>query len=66
MNRSWDVFVRSSPNPFSPTLEEAMTSALTPAEVERFTAHLRPLVDSMQRVNRREYVYLWAAKPGQS
>jgi hypothetical protein len=63
-NRSWDVFVRSSPNPLAPTLEEAMAATLTLPEVERFTSHLRPLVDSMQVVNRGEYVYLWAVKHG--
>jgi ubiquinone/menaquinone biosynthesis C-methylase UbiE len=62
--RSWDVFVRSSPNPLAPTLEEAMAATLTPPEVERFTSHLRPLVDSMQLVSRGEYVYLWAVKHG--
>jgi ubiquinone/menaquinone biosynthesis C-methylase UbiE len=66
VHQSWDVFVRSAPNPLAPTLEEAMASALTPEEVERFTAHLRPLVDAMQLVHRGASVYLWAAKQGTS
>ena len=32
-------------NPKIPTLEEAMNEALKPEEIERFTAHLRPLVE---------------------
>lgn len=58
----WESFVRSSPNPLAPTLEEAMAAALTPEEAERFTAHLRPLVEAMRMVNRAEYIYLWAVK----
>jgi arsenite methyltransferase len=58
----WDAFVRSAPNPLSPTLEEAMAAAFTPEEAARFTAHLRLLVESMRVVRRAEYVYLWAVK----
>ncbi len=58
----WESFIRSSPNPLAPTLEEAMASTLTLEEAERFTAHLRPLVEAMRMVNRAEYVYLWAVK----
>jgi hypothetical protein len=61
---SWEVFVRAAPNPLSPTLAEAMASALSREEADRFTAHLRPLVESMQLVHRMEYAYLWAAKQG--
>jgi arsenite methyltransferase len=61
---SWHAFVRAAPNPLAPTLEEAMAMALTPAEAERFTAHLRPLVESAHVVHRLEHVYLWAGKHG--
>jgi ubiquinone/menaquinone biosynthesis C-methylase UbiE len=64
LNRSWDLFVRSAPNPLAPTLEEAMAAALMPAEAERFTAYLRPLVESAHFVRRMEHVYLWASKHG--
>ncbi len=60
----WDAFVRSAPSPLSPTLEEAMAAAFMPDEAERFTAHLRPLVESMHMVHRMEHVYLWAVKYG--
>lgn len=43
--RAWDGFVGSSGNPNIPTLAEAMEQALTPAERERLTAYLRPLVE---------------------
>jgi arsenite methyltransferase len=59
---TWEVFVKSSPNPLVPTLEEAMREALTPAEIEQFTAHLRPLVESRQDVYRLAVAYLWAVK----
>jgi ubiquinone/menaquinone biosynthesis C-methylase UbiE len=64
VNRSWGSFVRTSPNPLAPTLEEAMAAALMPAEAERFTAYLRPLVESAHFVHRMEHVYLWAGKHG--
>jgi arsenite methyltransferase len=41
----WETFLKSSGNPKIPTLEEAMNEALTPEEIERFTACLRPLVE---------------------
>lgn len=59
---TWEVFVKSSPNPLVPTLEEAMREALTPAEIDQFTAHLRPLVEDRQSVNRFALAYLWAVK----
>jgi ubiquinone/menaquinone biosynthesis C-methylase UbiE len=61
---SWEGFMRSAPNPLAPTLEEAMAAAFTPDEAERFTAYLRPLVESMQMARRMEHVYLWAMKRG--
>jgi arsenite methyltransferase len=60
----WEAFLRSSPNPLAPTLEEAMQEALTPAEAERFTNHLRPLVEQGQGTYRIAVVYLWAIKRG--
>jgi arsenite methyltransferase len=58
----WGTFVRSAPNPLSPTLEEAMTGALTPEEEVRFTTHLRPLVERAERTSRDAVAYLWAVK----
>jgi hypothetical protein len=39
-----------------------MEQALTPAEAERFTGHLRPLVEAGQGVRRSALSYLWATK----
>jgi SAM-dependent methyltransferase len=58
----WDVFIRSAGNPKIPTLEEAMNEALTPQETERFTAHLRPLVQNARRRTTSALAYLWAVK----
>jgi hypothetical protein len=39
-----------------------MAEALTPTETERFTAHLRPLVEAGQGERRFAVAYLWAVK----
>lgn len=61
---SWETFWRTAPNPKVPTLEEAVSQALTPGEAEQFEAHLRPLVESGQRAGpgRSAVAYLWAVK----
>src|SRR5215211_2039823 len=58
----WSAFLHTAGNPKIPTLAEAMQQALTPAETERFTAHLRPLVEARQGVHRAAMAYLWAVK----
>ena len=58
----WDSFVRRSGNPKIPTAGEAIAEALTPAEAQRFEAHLRPLVDRGERIQRHAFAYLWAVK----
>jgi len=58
----WHVLLRSAGNPKIPTLEEAMKEALTPEETERFTAHLRPLVENARRRGTSAVAYLWAVK----
>jgi len=58
----WDAFIHIAPNPKVPNLEEAMSQSLAPDETERFTAHLRPLVDSRQGTSRSALAYLWAVK----
>ena len=58
----WGVFLRSAGNPKIPTLEEAMNEALTWEEQERFTAHLRPLVENARRRGTSALAYLWAVK----
>lgn len=59
---AWEVWVRKSGNPRIPTREEAMRQALTPAEVEELTAHLRPLVEQGKGTTRTAVAYLWARK----
>lgn len=59
---SWEAFVASAGNPKIPTLEEAMAEALTPEEIERFTVHLRPLVEGARRRLPDAVAYLWAVK----
>jgi predicted RNA methylase len=60
--RRWESFLKSSPNPLVPTIEEAMQQALSADEIEQFTAYLRPLVEKNQRVERSSVAYLWAVK----
>lgn len=43
--RRWETFLDAAWNPNVPTLREAMEQVLTPAERERLTARLRPLVE---------------------
>jgi arsenite methyltransferase len=62
----WNVFLSSAGNPRIPTLEEAMDEALSPEEKERFTAHLRPLVENARRRGTSAHAYLWAVKDRRS
>lgn len=61
-DENWDRLLNTAGNPKIPTLAEAMQEALTPAETEAFTAHLRPLVEARRGVDRSEVAYLWAVK----
>jgi SAM-dependent methyltransferase len=58
----WETLLKSSGNPLNPTLGEALAQALSPQEAERFTAYLRPLVETMQGHERQAVAYLWAVK----
>jgi ubiquinone/menaquinone biosynthesis C-methylase UbiE len=58
----WEVWVRSSPHPLLPTLEEAMHEALTMEEMRRCVTHLQPLMESGQGTWRDAVAYLWAVK----
>ncbi|NOT03559.1 MAG: class I SAM-dependent methyltransferase [Anaerolineales bacterium] len=59
---SWEVMLRTASNPKIPTLEEAMSEALTPIEIKEFIACLRPLVETKRGVNQSALAYLWAVK----
>lgn len=58
----WEVAWRQAGNPKIPTLEEAIAQTLTPAEAERFIAHMRPRVEAGDGVHRMAVAYLWATK----
>lgn len=61
----WDAMLNSSGNPRIPTPAEAMRQALTFEEVDRLTAHLRPLVEQGRGQRRTATAYLWAVRaPG--
>jgi arsenite methyltransferase len=58
----WDAFLAFSPNPLCPTVEEALTRALTAEERRRFQAHMRPLVENEKGITRSATAYLAATK----
>ena len=58
----WDRFLRISGNPLIPSVGEAMDRTLTPAEITRFTAVLKPLVESGIGQERRAFAYLTAVR----
>ncbi|MDP9364484.1 MAG: methyltransferase domain-containing protein [Chloroflexota bacterium] len=60
--RPWETYARSAPNPLAPTLHEAIADALTPAEANRFVAHLRPLVERGEGTFTVAVAYLWGVK----
>lgn len=61
--RPWPAFLNSSGNPRIPTIAEAMDRALDPEERERFTEHLRPLVEQGAGTWRMASAYLTARRP---
>jgi arsenite methyltransferase len=64
--RPWDAFLNQSGNPKIPTISEAMNQALTPEERERFSGHLRALVEEGKGVWRMAHAYLRAERPSQN
>jgi ubiquinone/menaquinone biosynthesis C-methylase UbiE len=58
----WETMLRMTGNPRIPTLEEAMKQALTVGEIEMFTKHLRPQVETGQGTRKSAAAYLWALK----
>jgi arsenite methyltransferase len=61
--RPWGAFLHQSGNPKIPTISEAMDQALSPEERERFSDHLRVLVEEGKGVWRMAQAYLRAVKP---
>ncbi len=60
--RDWDLLLRSSPNPLLPTFGETLAANLTPEEIERLTAKLRPQVERGEGIARRAHCFLLARK----
>lgn len=58
----WEAFLGFSPNPLCPTIGEALQEALDREERRRFEAHVRPLVERDEGINRGATVYLAATK----
>jgi ubiquinone/menaquinone biosynthesis C-methylase UbiE len=62
--QEWNRFRQTAGNPLAPTIEEAMSAALTPVERERFAAHLRPLVELGAGTERRAFAFMRARAGG--
>jgi arsenite methyltransferase len=62
ITEDWDTLLRTSGNPLSPTLGETIAAALSPEEITRLEAHLRPLVQSGGGSSRLACAYLTAVK----
>ena len=58
----WQAMLDAAPNPLAPTLGEAMRQTLTVEEIDRLTAHLRPLVEQGRGRRRTASAYLWAVR----
>lgn len=59
---AWDAFANAAPNPLAPTLSEAIAETLSPADAERFVAHLRPLVERSEGTFAVAFAYVWGVK----
>jgi arsenite methyltransferase len=60
--RSWDSYLRLTPNPNVPSIGEAIVQALEPEERDELTARLRPLVEQGRGRARSAVAYLSATK----
>ncbi len=58
----WEEFLRAPQPPPGMSPGEAIGRELTAEEAERFTAHLRPLVEAGRGTRRWAAAYLWTAK----
>ena len=59
---NWDTLINTPPNPKVPSTAEVMQQVLTPAEINEFTAHLRPLVEEGLGSRKSALAFLWAIK----
>lgn len=63
MPQTWESFLAASGNPLAPSRGDLIAQALTADEMQRFEAHMRPLVESGRRTRRLAMAHLWAEKP---
>jgi arsenite methyltransferase len=63
MPQTWESFLAASGNPFAPSRGDLIAQSLTADEMQRFEAHMRPLVESGRRTRRLAMAHLWAEKP---
>lgn len=60
----WESWLTTSFGPEAPTKKEAMEEVLTPEEREKFTEHIRPLIEGRTPKDHcGTTAYLWATKP---
>jgi arsenite methyltransferase len=60
--RSWESFIRFTPNPNAPTVAQELDGTFTTEERAIVDEHLRPLVEAGSGTERLVMAYLWAAK----
>jgi SAM-dependent methyltransferase len=60
---TWESLLATSGNPLAPTFGDLIRQALTTDEMQRFEAHMKPLVESGTRIRRMSMAHLWAEKP---
>lgn len=62
LQRDWQTFLHTRPNPRLPSLHDAMQVALSPDEQTALEAHLRPLVEAGDGIHRQAVAYVWGEK----
>lgn len=60
---TWESLMGSSGNPLMPSNGELVRAALTASEIQRFEAHVKPVVESGSRQRRSAMAHLWAERP---
>jgi hypothetical protein len=60
---SWDVFLRSSPHPWAPSLKQILDERFTADERQFLEQRIRPTVESGKNVTTDRSMYLQAQRP---
>ena len=63
LTTSWDIFLRTSPHPWSPTGDEILARQFSAEERARFERILRPMIESGRLLSTDLTAYLTARKP---